>query len=737
MKLDWGSLIFAIVLIPRGPCKISYNIQKCVRGLSKSDIPSKGRPLKEVLSSLFGLWGHPPGKLGRCFFTALPLILSHISYGQGFSVVGSVTDSSGTALVSASVAVIIRADSSLARFGTSRDDGRFNIERLKPDFYTLQVSFVGFETLMHDFDVVNENVDVGSLRLTTQAKALEEFVVIEERLPFVIRGDTIEYNALAFVMRPHDMVEDLLRRLPGIDVSRNGTIIAHGEIVQNVLVEGKEFFGDNPTIATKNLPADAVDHVQVFDKPSDLSELTGIPDGLEEKTINLELTQEAKRGFLGQATGGFGVEHSGWGLYLGEGTLFRFAPRTQLAFVGGGENLNRNQFSYQQLSGLSEVRNLLGNTDATGYGESLGLGLNVNQEIASHTTINVSYLFADEENHKKRRILRHQLLGTTESAYNDGASSQESSDLFHGIGLDAEMKLGEGHDMVLRGDITKSVSTLKHNGVERLDDHLGMLQNSATALSDNSSDQLRSSLHLTLRKRISENGRSLILETMASALNRDVTDDLHTDALLIILDEIISQEELHQLQKQRGNLFRHSQRLQLVQPFQSGQVLTAYIQRFSRRQDSEKMYFDLAHGQQLRIETLSDGFSENQTYLSAGISYGWYAENRSWFISADLKAQHSKRKGITVLMSDQKTRSSYTHLLPYLLAKKEIGQSGELDFFYRTSTREPTTRQLQPYLDNSNPLHTFRGNPSLTPEYHHDWNIQYRHDLSYSGLGWA
>ncbi|MCY3629529.1 MAG: TonB-dependent receptor [Bacteroidetes bacterium] len=665
---------------------------------------------------------------------ALSLLLCDIAYGQGFSVVGSVTDSSGAVLANASIAAIIRADSSLAGFSTSRKDGRFKIAHLKPNFYTLQVSFVGFEMLSHDVDIVNENADVGTLMLSMQINALEEFVVHEERLPFVIRGDTIEYNALAFMMRPHDMVEDLLRRLPGIDVSRNGTITAHGKVVENVLVEGKEFFGDNPAIATKNLPADAVDHVQVFDMPSDLSKLTGIPDGLEEKTINLELTQEAKRGFLGQATGGFGMEHSDWGLYSGEGALFRFAPRTQLAFVGGGENLNQNQFSYQQLRGFSDVRNLLGNTTATGYGELLGLGFNLNQEIASYTTINASYLLADEEKHKERRILRHQLVGSTESTYSDESSNQESMDLFHGIGLNAEIKLGDGHDMILQSDLTKSASTHNSKGLERLVDYSGMLQNSAMVLSDNSSDHLTGSLYLAVRKRISDSGRSLVLEAMAFAQNRDVTDDLYTDALLVIPDEIISQEKLHQLQKQHSNLFRHSQRLQLVQPLQSGQVLTSYIERFSRQQDSEKMFIDLARGQHLKIETLGDGLSEEHTYLSTGISYGWYAENRSWFISADLEAQHSKRKGITILMPDLEIRTSYTYLLPYLLAKKEIGQNGELDFFYRTSTREPTIRQLQPYLDNSNPLRTYQGNPLLTPEYHHDWNIQYRRDLSYSGL---
>ncbi|MDE2646611.1 MAG: TonB-dependent receptor [Bacteroidota bacterium] len=671
----------------------------------------------------------------RWTFLLLPLFLCEMAYGQNFSVTGSVTDSTGKALVNASIVVITQVDSSLVGFSTSRSDGYFKVDQLSPGSYILQVSFVGYETLGRDFNVVDQAVDFDVLQLSSQTKVLDQFTVSAERLPFVIRGDTIEYNTLAFMVRPQDMVEDLLRRLPGIDVDRSGTITAQGEVVENVLVEGKEFFGQNTSVATKNLPADAVDQVQVYDKPSDLAQLTGVPDGEEEKTINLELTEEAKQGYLGQVTGGLGSKQENSGRYFGQGTLFRFSPRTQFALIGSGENVSQPGFSSQQLNGFAKIGSSAArDLEAHGYSESVGFGINVSHDLTDLTAVNVNYILTDVGNHSRDTVSRHQLLDISQSAISNAASRQETDELVHEIGFNVELDIGEGHDVALQGNFDKSVSSAVSIGMERLEVATAPQQNSSTTLSDHSSDQLRGAIELIWRKRISDHGQSLIFEASSSTQDFDGLNDLSVDMYSYVPEELISQKNLHQLQEQINTSTLHSQHLQLVHPLRSGQRLTAYLQHSSRRQDNEKLFFDLAGTFPQSIPSLNDGLSEKHTNLTSGIGFGWNAEDRSWFISVDLKAQHYIRKGTTILIPHQTIRSNSTHILPYVLAKKNLGQIGTLDFFYRTRTFEPTTRQLQPFVDNSNSLRIYQGNPALTPEYHHDLNLQYQLYQSYSGL---
>ena len=190
-----------------------------------------------------------------------------------------VTDSVGVGLQGATIVALTQADSVLTKFTTTNSDGEFRLRRVPAGDYILQVTFVGFNLHRQNFSVLDAEVNVGSMVLAEAVDELGELVVSAEHIPIVVKRDTLEFNAAAFATRPNAVVEDLLRRLPGVEVAADGTIKAQGEEVQNVLVDGKEFFGSDYKIATKNLAADAVDKVQVYDKKSDMAEFTGVDDG--------------------------------------------------------------------------------------------------------------------------------------------------------------------------------------------------------------------------------------------------------------------------------------------------------------------------------------------------------------------------------------------------------------------------------------------------------------------------
>jgi len=336
------------------------------------------------------------------FFVALLFPGITLAQTPRYNVTGVVHDSTGVELPSATVVVLSRADSVLTRFSTSNREGAFTVRRVEPGPYILQITYVGYRTLYHNFDVVNADVDVGTLTMQEQTEMLDEFIVSADRIPMSVGRDTIVYNAQAFGARPNEVVEDLLRRLPGIEVSRDGSIKALGETVQNVLVDGKEFFGSDPAIATKNLPAESVDKVEVYDKESDKAELTGVPDGNEERTINLELTEDAKTGYFGNFSGGFGGENTEQSRYDATGNLFRFSPKTQVSFLSSANNVNRQGFGAGQIFSLvgmgatsmlnRDINIATGDNQqgSGGFARSLNAGFHLNQEVAAKTNLNIN-----------------------------------------------------------------------------------------------------------------------------------------------------------------------------------------------------------------------------------------------------------------------------------------------------------------------------------------------------------
>jgi len=201
-------------------------------------------------------------------------------------------------------------DSVMAGFSITNKDGKFQIEDVETGSYLINASFLGYRDHNKEIEIAGDNkeISLGNIMMSEASSLMDEVTISTTHVPIKIKKDTIEYNSAAFKTQANDAVEELLKKLPGIEVESDGTIKAHGEEVERVLVEGKEFFSNDPTVATKNLPANAVDKVQVFDKLSEMAEFSGIDDGERMKTINLALKDDMKAGYFGNATAGGGTD---------------------------------------------------------------------------------------------------------------------------------------------------------------------------------------------------------------------------------------------------------------------------------------------------------------------------------------------------------------------------------------------------------------------------------------------
>src|SRR5688572_24948425 len=282
----------------------------------------------------------------RIVLLLLFLCAAFVSLAQKMAVKGQVLDSAFNTLPYATVMLLNPQDSSLVNFGATNAEGFFEIKNVNRGEYILKITFVGNKT--HSAILIpvdgNDIVNLGEIQMEVALTQLDELIVQAEKPPVVVKHDTIEFNAGSFKTNPNAAVEDLLKKLPGVEVDNDGTIRAQGEEVRGVTVDGKAFFGSDPKVATRNLPADAIDKVQVFDKKSDQALFSGIDDGQRQKTINLELKEEKRNGAFGNMQGGVGTDDR----FQAKANINRFKKGQQLSFLGMANNVNDQGFSIDE-----------------------------------------------------------------------------------------------------------------------------------------------------------------------------------------------------------------------------------------------------------------------------------------------------------------------------------------------------------------------------------------------------
>lgn len=652
-----------------------------------------------------------------------------------FDVVGIVADSSGAALNGAMIVALALPDSILSRFALTNGSGAFTLNRLSAGDYVLQITLVGHQTLRTDFTVTDGDVDAGTIRLAILAVEMEPLVVSVDHVPFVNRRDTLDYNALAFEVRPQATVEDLLRILPGIEVDTDGSITAQGETVRNVLVDGKEFFGSDPTIATRNLPADAVARVQVYDKQSDMAEFTGIPDGNEERTINLELREDARRGFFGKVVGGLGggadaaaalsaptADRMRYNQTL---SVNRFSPTTQVALLGGANNVNQARFSMGSAGGGFQPGGGRGGggSGSSGFNESLNIGLNASHDFAEDTWLRTSYFLSEADNVQNSTVQQQLLLGSAASSLMDQVDDETTHTVSHRFNLNAQTEFSEGHDLRLRGNLNVGSSSLTSISARETTSATGQTLNAATTNYLVDQDEIGGNARLTWRKRIGANGRSIVAEAWANLSEPETSADLTSTTQFFDRNGQLIIEDIVQDQSTTGRTLGYSQRLALTQPLGQGLTLELFGQRSAEKEDQTKSVYDIALGSPVLNDILSSGFERTYSYLSGGMRFNRNTADTRFVLG--LQVRSSNLDG-TILDRDEKIENGYTHLLPSADFRIQFDDGKNLTVRYTTSTREPSMTELQPYTNNTNPLNVYTGNPNLTPEYTHRLRADYR-----------
>jgi hypothetical protein len=637
----------------------------------------------------------------------------------------------------ATITLMQKKDSSLVSFTMTDNNGRFELTGLQNGEYRLLITHVNYHntTRVLRVDDEHKNIDLGNIGMNDQSKVLSEVVVTNEAPPVTLVGDTIQYNAGSFKTQPNANVEDLLKKLPGVKVEKDGTVKAQGEKVQKVLVDGKEFFGNDPKIATKNLPADAIDKVQVYDKLSDQAQMTGFDDGNSEKTINLKLKKDKKKGMFGKINAGAGTDER----YQGRFNVNSFKGARQMSVIGMGNNTNAEGFSFMDVlnftGALNQLKNGGGNININidpddplagllggnnnGINTTFGGGVNYNNIIGTNTDFQSNYFYSRYNPNRKSNIQRQYFTPANlykQNSYTDNLNNN------HRLNFSADYRIDSFHSL----KITPSFSYQKTRN-KTLSDY-ATWSDQATRINDGNSDNLSNSegynlnTNILFRKKFHRKGRTFSLNLLTNLNSSDGEGRLQT--ITNFYDQagsFLRRDSINQKNNTQGDLKGYNARAVYTEPVFRRSLLEFSIgESYSKNTSTKTTYdynqnngkFDLING------LLTNDFNSTYGYTTAGLRLR--KQTKTYNYAAGLSWQRSELEGtVTSGTRDSVITKSFTNLLPTARFQYYFSRFKNILVNYTTNTNQPSVTQLQPVPDNTNPLYVKLGNPDLKQEFTH------------------
>ena len=683
---------------------------------------------------------------GRIVALFVTLTLPVMAQAVPGDVTGVVADSTGAPLPGATVVLLHPADFALAGFAQAERDGAFRVRAVAPGPYLVRASFVGFAPRERAIEVGTDGLDVGALRLAAAVDRLGALVVTAERVPLVIRRDTLDYDAGAVRVAPGATVEDLLRQLPGVEVDPDGTVRAQGERVQRVLVDGKEFFGDDPTVATRNLPADAVDRVQVYDKASDTAEFTGVDDGRDQRTINLALKEDRRAGAFGVVEGGLGgatAEATGAGggaRYDGRVSANRFRPSTQLSVLANVNNVNRQSLSlddYLQFMGgvgalaagggtirLDTGGVPVGGDASDGIATTLSGGVHVGHEVGPHSSVRASYLGHWLSTDRARQTLRQEVVAGADASRVVQDAGQTDRRSGHRLDVTAEHEIAEGHDVRLRSSLRASGTGLDATA-QRATSTGGTLASAAATTSRADGLDLRGDAGLTYRRRLG-GGLSVVAQASGNVGSSEEDGRLDADVQWFRADRPLARERGTRQETDHIARSSGSAEVLLTQSVADGRALQLTAEHGVTRDDQDRTVLDSRSASDPGHDgTVRSRFERRLAQTRVGLTAT--ASTGALRASAGLGVERSQLDGRQDETAPPTTDRTTVRVLPSAVLRWEPATGRNLEVRYEASTRVPALREISPVAEALDPFEVRLGNPALRPEAVHALSGRYIH----------
>lgn len=683
----------------------------------------------------------------KILFIIISLLTAAASFSQGIpgSIKGVVRDSSEHEALKNATVSILHSDSSSFKESLSKEDGSFLITNIPIGNYILKVTFSSYEPRLTNFtiDSINTALNAGIIYMQPHAHELAEVVV--ETPPIIIKKDTFEFTANAFATKPNATAEDLLKKLPGVDVDKDGNIRAQGESVQRVLVNGKRFFGDDPRTATQNLPSDVIDKIQVFDDQNDQSQFTGFDDGNRVKTINIVTKKNS--GSFGKFVAGAGDK----GLYNVAANYSMFKGNQQISFIGQLNNTNKQNFTPQDIFGSSgrggsrgggggfrgggggfrggggqmqQLQSLNANSNNNGLITTSAAGINYRDVWGKNTEVYGSYFYNNLLTEKEQNSQTENFVTNDSSMFNNQAQSSSRRNVNQRLNFNMETQFDSLNSMIIRPNI--SYQETNNNSITKTtttQGKTGLLNNAeATSLSNNKG--YNGSIDALFRHRFKAKGRTFSLGLTGSGNTNDANGNNYslTDYYTGGIDSSYTINQHYVASTKAQGI---SATASYTEPIGKRSLIELnYNYNYNKNTSDKVTYnYDSATEKFTTIDSLLTNNYEN-TYSSNRVTLNYRFQTEKMNFSVGNGIQFGNLTSINNT-KDINLTQHYTNLYPTANLTYRFNRTSNFRFNYSGRTSQPNVTQLQPVIDNSDPLNVEVGNPNLKQSFTHSFRALY------------
>lgn len=652
----------------------------------------------------------------------LMILIAQFSFAQQnrVQIVGSVVEKDGkTPIEQATVRLLNSKDSSMVKGIVSNQQGKFTLKDVRRGNYLLNVSYVGYESAYLPLLISGKKspILVGKITLNDEAIALAEAVVIGKATEIVVRNDTIEYNADSYKVTEGSVLEDLLKKMPGVEIASDGKIKVNGKEVKKIMVDGKEFFSNDPKVASKNLPAKMIDKLQVLDKKSDMAKMTGFDDDEEETIINLTVKKNMKQGWFGNAYGGYGNKDR----YEGEAMVNRFVNNDQFTFMGGANNTNNMGFSDLSSSMFSSFGGGGGRRGGLGAGSGItssgNAGFNFSKEFSPKFIWGGNTQYSHVDNDARSKSERENILPGDSSSYEHSkAYSRTKSDNF-AMDFRMEWKPDSLTQIIFTPQFSYSHSRNHNTGNTTTLNHDRDTVN--TNISNNQSESNGYDLNANLHFSRKLNAKGRVFSMRLSGGNNDSYSNGMDQSDVSYFNAAGRDNNIDQRSRYDNKGFKYRVYLSWVEPIGHNNFIQATYSVSQRKQEALKnVYNKDKEGIYSALDSAySQSYRNNFVSQRASLSFKSVRRKFNYTIGLNLDPSYTKSENFVGDTTLSTISRKVINLSPKAQLKYSFDRKTNLRVIYQGRTSQPSMTQLQPVADISNPTHIKIGNPDLNPRY--------------------
>jgi hypothetical protein len=653
---------------------------------------------------------------------------------------GQVIDGAAkTPMIGANVLIKTVTDS-LLRGTVTGADGRFEIARPFIPEVKVEITFLGYKTITK-IHSMREPVELGELILLEDTKVLGEVLVQGVSVVGEQKGDTTSFNANAFKTQTNAQAEDLIRKMPGITF-QGGQIQAQGEQVQKILVDGREFFGSDPNIALRNLPADAIDRVEVLDQRSDQSRLTGFDDGSYTKTINIILRSDKKNGSFGRTYAGYGNDDR----YAAGGSVNFFKGDQRISVLGLFNNINQQNFSSQDLAGLTANASAgagrggaMGGMGGGGFGggqwgggggnsnflvgnsggivTTNAMGLNYSDKWGKKVNVTGSYFFNNTANSLRQITNRETVVNANLRQFYEENLINTVKNSNHRANARIEADLNEKNSIVLTPSLSFQDNSTFSDRDALTRNSLGDSLSALRSISNATTKAVNLSNNLTYRYKFDKKGRTLSTEVFTAWSNRDQDSDLLAASREFRRNLVdTATQETYSLNEG----FNYRVNLTFTEQLSKNAIGTFGYQVGNNATAADQKTFQIDNERKALLDTALSNEFDNK-FITQRLRSGYAYNKDAWSVNVNMDYQNARLDNEAFFPVPGTFNRSFNNFLPSAnlnYRNRKTGFSWRVR--YRTSTNEPSVAELQNVVNNQNPLNLRVGNPDIGQSYNHN-----------------